>query len=131
MCHAWRSCERAVCCSCASLGAAVGGALFGAWCKWGGGKEGALSVFKDTNGSGERERGSCGAGARGQRYGERRRPWRRHRDGGGGAAIGARQKAKKTGEGERVHRGGCLLEVVSAEGGAARRTGGSPQPLYI
>jgi hypothetical protein len=79
-CHAVRCAARAVCCSCESLGAAVGGALFGAWLKWGGGKEGALSVLKDTNGSGQRERGSCGAGARGAAA----------RNGGGhGSGIGA------------------------------------------
>lgn len=47
--------------------------MFGAWCKWGGGKGGALSVFKDTNGSGAAGAGELRSGARGQRYGERER----------------------------------------------------------
>jgi hypothetical protein len=79
-CHAVRCAARAVCCSCESLGAAVGGALFGAWLKWGGGKEGALGVLKDTNGSGQRGSGSSGAGAMGAAA----------RNGGGhGGGIGA------------------------------------------
>ena len=65
-CHAVRCAARAVGCSCACCGAVVGGALFGAWCKWDGGKEGAHGVFKDTNGSGQRGRGAKGAkGAKG------------------------------------------------------------------
>ena len=125
MCQDWRSCARAVCCSCAYCGAVLGGALLGAWGKGGGGKGGAASVFKDTNGSGQRaaERGN------GQRhvgiYAERR-----HHGGGGGGGCRPRQKAKKMGRGDEMVMGGVKEKVDSAEGVQRAGRGGTLSP-YI
>jgi len=66
-----------------ALRVCFGGALFGAWGKWSGGKEGAASVFKDTNDSGQRGRGGSGA----VRVRGMAAVRQRHHDGGGGGAA--------------------------------------------
>ena len=131
MCHAVICSAAAVCCSCVHCGAVLGGALFGAWGKWDGGKEALLGVLKDTNGSGQRH--GSGAGAKGQRHGSCEK-WQRHGSGIRTAAAAAvhrpRQKPKKWGGGEQRSWGGSKKKSIPRRGVQRAGRGGTLSP-YI